>query len=88
MSTKKFTEIQPVSDAFDSIGGNENSRYLMFKSRNETLKGAGERTVTLTPKTLTSFLRDLGRTGIIKREVLPTVPVTVEYIASTTMVKT
>lgn len=77
---KKFTEIQPVLDAFDIIGGKWKFPVIYslcpgkkrFKELEKDLAG-------VTPKALTSVLRDLEMNGIIKREAFPTVPVTVEY---------
>lgn len=81
MATKEqFIEIQPVLDAIDIIGGKWKFPVIYslcpgkkrFKQLETDLTG-------VTPKALTSVLRDLEMNGIIKREVFPTVPVTVEY---------
>ncbi len=81
MQTKeKFLEIQPVLDAFDIIGGKWKFPVIYslcpgkkrFKELEKDLDG-------VTPKALSTVLKDLEMNGLVKREVFPTVPVTVEY---------
>lgn len=76
----KFVEIQPVLDALDIIGGKWKFPVIYslcpgkkrFSELEKDLNG-------VTPRALTSVLKDLEVNGIVKREVFATVPVTVEY---------
>lgn len=76
----EVSEVRPVLDALDIIGGKWKFPILFslfhgkkrFKELERDLCG-------ITPKMLSKELKDLEMNGLVSREVFPTVPVTVEY---------
>lgn len=76
----EFTEVRPVLDALDIIGGKWKFPILfsLFQGK-KRFKELERDLCGITPKMLSKELKDLEMNGLVSREVFPTVPVTVEY---------
>lgn len=73
-------EVQPVMDVLDMIGGRWKFPILYSLCQGKKrFKELERNLVGITPKMLTQELRCLESNDLVKREVFPTVPVTVEY---------
>ena len=73
-------EIQPVMDALEIIGGKWKFPIIFsLCSSKKRFKELEADLGKISSRALSNALKDLEENGLIKREVFPTVPVTVEY---------
>ena len=77
---KTRIEIQPVMDALEIIGGKWKFPILYsLCSGKKRFKDLLEDIGKITPKMLSTELKNLEINGLVTRTAIPTVPVTVEY---------
>ena len=70
----------PVREVLDRIGGKWSTLILQLLGTRPLRFGALRRAVPdISQRMLTQTLRDLQRDGLVRREVFPTVPPSVEY---------
>ncbi len=76
----ELSEVRPVLDALDIIGGKWKFPILfsLFQGK-KRFKELERDLCGITPKMLSKELKDLEMNGLVSREVFATVPVTVEY---------